>query len=386
MFILAPFMYPRGFAEHFSWYKMFFTLWTYGAALLIILFFLFKIVHGYQNNREKLIILLAYFGYFAVITLLIQGGISEGIQKIFIAPIFCLFCLICLQSYTKDFLYALSTLLVLAFGLNITIFFPGVLGDYFNVDRHLLFLGHVQIFAQLGVLGLLLSTLLKAYGSKMFSGILFALSIINMLLSDTVASKIVIIFYAFMWILSFIPQIKKIAYVDSRWIVFCGLGLNVLLFAFKVLLNGKYAVNGLDLSLNGRMFVWDSVLDMVKKSVLFGYGAYGVSFKVFWSAGEGMNYAHNEVLQKLIDGGICFLILFVVFLFIMTWKTHKTKNKNIKKEANKALLVIFLIMLIESVTEYYYVYIIWLIVAYLPEIEQSIIGKEEAGYGIDYKN
>ena len=384
MFVLAPFMYPRGFAEHFSWYKMFFTLWTYGAALLVILFFLFKVVHGYRNNRGKLIVLLAYFGYLASVTLLIQGGITEGLQKIFIAPILCLFCVICLQSYTKDFLYALSVILLIVFGLNITVFFPGLLGSYFNVDQHLLFLGHVQVVAPMGVLGMLLGTLLKSYGSKMLSKGLIILSVLNMLLSDTVASKVVLLFYVFMWIVNFIPQIKQVVNIDSRWVVFLGLSFNVVLFTFMFLLDGNYMVNGMDFSLNGRMFVWESVLDTVKSAVWFGYGAYGVTFKTFWSTGEGMNYAHNEVLQKLIDGGVSFLILFVILLFIMTWKTHKSKNTIIKAAANKALLVIFLIMLIESVTEYYYVYIIWLIVGYLPEIEQSIIRKEETGYGSDY--
>ena len=386
MFILAPFMYPRGFAEYFSWYKMFFTLWMYGAALLVILFFLFKIVHGYGNNRGKLIVLFVYFGYFAVVTLLIQGGIAEGLQKIFIAPIFCLFCVICLQSHTEDFLYALSIILTIVFGLNITLFFPGILGDYFNVEQHLVFLGHVQIIAPMGVLGLLLSSFLKRHGSKMLSVILLLLSVVNLWMSDTVAAKVVILFYVFMWMLDFIPQINKLMCIDSRWFVFLGLGLNAVLFAFMFWLNGNYMINGIDFSLNGRMIIWKTVLGVIKEAVLFGYGAYGVAFKVFWSAESGMNYAHNEVLQKLIDGGVIFLILFVAFLLVMTWKTHLTKDSAIKKEANKALLVVFLIMLIESVTEYYYVYLIWLIVAYLPEIESSISRKEEMKYGLDYKD
>lgn len=370
--MIIPFMYPRGFSEFFSWYKMFFTLWTYGAAALIVLFAAYKLSNGFNRYKHYLLMLLVYFGYFALDTLLIQGSIAAGVQKLFITPVLCVFCFLCFEERIRQFVKCLSNVLVVLFVLNDFVFNPLIFSDYFSTEgNHIIFIGHVQIATQLGILGVFISLLLKEWKEIGLSRILLCLSIITMIFSDTAAGKIVIAIYILCFVIGKVPYIKNILSADSRYYVALGLGLNIILFAFMYILDGEYMRFGYDLSLTGRMFVWEEAFKFFKESAIFGYGAYGVLIKVFWSTDSGMNYAHNELVQRLLDGGIVLLIIFIILLFAFASRVRKVKNNNLKKYANISLLSINVVMLIESVTEYYYVYILWILIAHICELEKE---------------
>lgn len=76
-------------------------------------------------------------------------------------------------------------------------------------------------------------------------------------------------------------------------------------------------------------------LDLISQRPAFGYGIYGLYMYTF--------YPHNIVLEILLGGGICYLILFVIFLVFVSKKFIRIKN------LNKNSLLIFLILLYDLV-------------------------------------
>ena len=102
-----------------------------------------------------------YYLLFVGITLALQGSVNEGIQKLFVAPVLCLFSVFCLESHKKSFLRCVSTLLIVNFLLNLTLFHPLIFPAYFSVETtHILFLGHVQVVAPFGILGIYIAYLM----------------------------------------------------------------------------------------------------------------------------------------------------------------------------------------------------------------------------------
>lgn len=373
--ILIPFLYPKGFSEYFGWYKNFFTVWLGFSAICIFAMLVIDILNNVSHYKKCLLWVFLYHIVLIFITIFIQRGINEGLQKMFIAPIFCLFCLIGLKNNNKIFVDCLSDILIMLFFLNLTVFNPMFMSSYFSVDSHIIFLGHVQIVAQLGFLGILLSYIIGAvYRNKSKSRCLFLLSIINMVFSRTAASLIVLLVLVCYF---FLKQIKlsKFVFVHTPetmvgWFII----LNAMLFTYILIVDGSYNFYGLDLSLNGRGFIYSEIFNLLKDHWLIGYGAFGASIKVFWHGNSrGMNYAHNEMLQLLLDGGIILLVIFIIMLYTYIKPVKNITNKSLRTFTTMCIFAFYLIMQIESVTEYYYFFVFLSIITYLPEIEKSVL-------------
>lgn len=375
--VLIPFMHPRGFSEYFAAYKNFFTAWLYIVVCAVFIYFIFKILRGHTTYKEFTPFILIYFGYLIFITLFIQGNIKQGIQKVFVTPALCLFCIIMFKQKIIQFIRCLAIVLIVSFVLNITVFSPWMCPNYFNVDEHLIFIGHVQIAAQLGILGIYVGYFCRRYISNALGVILTIMSIITMIMSDTIASKIAIVLFIVFYAINKLRMARWILYIDARYYIYIWLIVNFAMLGFYILLNGNYVINGIDFTLSGRSFVWKNSIELIKQSLLTGYGVYGILIKVFWSTGEGMNYAHNEVLQRLLDGGILSLMLFVILLCFIVKGIKKVKDKSIQMISNACLLILLVLMLIESVTDYYYVFIFFMLYAHVYDIKK----KEGKQYG-----
>lgn len=374
--ILIPFLHPRGFDEYFSAYKAFFTLWLYGSVVLIFFLFIYKISRYGIPHKKFVYFMLLYYGLFITITFLAQGGINEGLQKLFMAPALCMLCIMCLQRNRLSFLRCISNILIINFLLNVTIFSPYIFKSYFAEDTHILFVGHVQVAAQLGIIGIFIGYLLhKIYPDMKYKPrFLIILSVITMLMSNTSASFISLGILVVGAIILYFRKNPKVLSLDSRLFIVGYLLMNILLICFSKNMNSIYSYYGLDFTFNGRTFIWNNALELLKSHMMVGYGAYGVLIRTFWST--GMNYVHNELLQRLLDGGIILLIAFLVMLFSYVSRVSRVENKRVVSFSNICLIAILFVMLFESVTEYYFVFIFLSLLAYLSEISQLFVSEK----------
>ena len=265
-----------------------------------------------------------------------------------------------------------NNILSIFFVLNITLFNPLIWPQYFSpMTNHIMFLGHVQVGAQLGMLGVLLAYIeYKIFDSnkkRFFSQIFF--SLVTMFTSYTSAAYIAMIFLIVFWLLNK-TRFYRIFTLKGQIYVWAYLVINCILF--YIVYKGRLGIEFAGFSLNGRGFIWSKALESFFKSPIYGYGAHGVLIKVFWSSwigdGQGMNYMHNQMLQVLNDGGIILLIPFIVFLFSATKRINKISDKNIRFWIASFTLIILIIMLFESTMEYFYIFYILCMLAYLPNI------------------
>ena len=139
---MFPFIYPKGMVS-IPAYKKVFTLWTYLSALIAI---------GMIINRCGLIKTLkkpwikgvvTYSSLMLFITLLVQHGVHEGFQKIFITPIICIIFDYSMSKYPSKTISTFSNILIFLLFLNDTVLNPFLFTRIIN-SYHVMFLGHVH--------------------------------------------------------------------------------------------------------------------------------------------------------------------------------------------------------------------------------------------------
>lgn len=364
-FILIPFLRPRGFDEIWGWYKGFFTLWLYGALVLILGCVILDWVRNGLRYKPCAYVMGGYYVLFILITHIQQKGIHEGTQKMFAAPALFLFCMLCLQTEPKRFLQAVVNILTVLFALNVTVLCPIVTDRLINI-YHVGFLGHVQVVAQYSLLGALAAYLLYKMDSRTKYRViaLAALCLVQTVWSKTAAGMLVLGVVALGFLLRSLPKLRKLTLQAPTLYYFGYVAINALMLLFSF--------TGLDrmfeslFSFSGRTMIWREVFKLLLQHPILGYGAYGVKIVVPWST--GMNYAHSEFMQRLLDGGIVLCVVYILMVYTFVLSMHRVKNKRVLSVLNIALVGMLVVMLFESVTDYFFVSVFFTLLAYSPEI------------------
>lgn len=366
--ILFPFLFPRGFSEYLPVYKQIMTIWLCIVILGIVFYLFSQLATRKLEVKSGFFCVLLYFGVMFTQTLLIQGKIDEGLQKIFATPALFIFFMISFQKKGKEVIVAMANILLISNILNCTLFSPVLLqkmmGEHYITN--IMFIGHVQMSSQIGILGIALGYFIFRFGYKRRGRILILFSLVTMLISDAIASYLVLglIIVAYMF---FVFGKYFFAKLSPKLLFISGTVLQAIMIPIVI-------YNGIDF--NARIYVWIDALRQLAGHYVTGFGVYGVLIHTFWmewTGDLGMNYAHNEVLQLLLDGGI---ILFA-FYFIMCLSMIKKYSSKVELKTqywfNCFLMLYMLIGVSESVTEYNYFYIFIVLILFLPEISNCFV-------------
>jgi O-antigen ligase len=208
----------------------------------------------------------------------------------------------------------------------------------------------------------------------------FLLAAANMIFSMTSASIITLVIFALGFLFAYVFKLKKILCLSPYAYVVIYLALNVIMMYYmRWFIDGDINATTDAATLNGRIFIWDEAMKLIEKKPITGYGAYGVLIEMFWHAkDEGMNYAHNELLQRLMDGGVVLMIAFLFWLLSYVKPIQKIKHdKGAMGMANLCLIAMLFVMVFESLTEYYYIFLFLSLLTFAPEFVKDFPQKSE---------
>ncbi|HEY4601038.1 MAG TPA: O-antigen ligase family protein, partial [Cerasibacillus sp.] len=100
-----------------------------------------------------------------------------------------------------------------------------------------------------------------------------------------------------------------------------------------------------DLTLSGRITIWDEALQLISKSYVFGYGE--IQSARYITVGTAQFNAHNIFLQILLQGGIIFLFLFIVIFIISLRNSRYCRVESIRYYLLLAVFILFNMMVSE---------------------------------------
>ncbi|WP_421535690.1 O-antigen ligase family protein [Priestia sp. D3YE.R1] len=160
---------------------------------------------------------------------------------------------------------------------------------------------------------------------------------------------------------------KKVSLLKFRntvvFLVICNVGL--LCFniqnAFSFLIEN---ILGKSLTLTGRTVIWESAKKMIIESPIFGYGTRQKGYIIHFSGSDW--YAHNFILDILIQGGA---LLLMAFIFII-YRCYKSLLIHADKYTVNIMLVAFACWGIMGLVEsFFYQYSFWVTLAILTNLK-----------------
>lgn len=370
--VLIPFLMPIGWEVYSSSYKSIVNIFTIVGILIgIILIF----VNKKLSLKIAVFMIIVCCFELLIVTIYNQGGLDDGVKKIFITPILCLILSNLLKYSRKEVENVIVNILIVILLLNITVFSQYTFPQYFSVNEHMTFIGHVQSISMISILGILLGHLKFVSSTKKYKGVfLIALALANMIYSGTDASYLSLIVLLMLVIIGKGTHLRKIINVNMYKIGVVYFFANI--FVLTVMPTNTIG-NFVQRMSSGRWFVWNIGMTSVKEKLLFGYGAYGVKIAPFWTKWstsiqdrQGFNYAHNTILQLLLDGGVVLLVLSILSVWLCIKNISKIQSENLQYTFNAIIIIWLLIATVESVVEYYFIFITLMIILHY-SIEES---------------
>lgn len=352
--VYASFFLPLGPVELSNQYNLFLKLCQYTSMVFMIVHLLYLRKRISLMPKRELLAASVFFSLFILITMFVQGGFNEGLKNLFAWPLLCLYTAVGLKNDPKPTLRCIVFLLTLVVSLDLL-----VSAFFFSDFYHLRFIGHVQIVFQVAILNFASTLLLvrlegEAAPLRVYS---LVVTLADCLIADAASAKVAaLLFVLFLLIRQFSRRRSEksgcIPAVDMRVALIFVLIINVVVIYLSV---SRSNFLGFEWGLNARNFIWEKALEFVSESPIVGYGAQGVLLEMFWGASG--NYAHSQLVQELLDGGIVLAIAFYAMLLIFVSRTNKFKDTEIRSVVKYAFISYLILMIIDSVNLYCYFYI-----------------------------
>lgn len=348
-FVLIPLLLPQGLGSIIPGYKTVTTLWAILALYFVLLDITFRVCHGELSLNIPAGIII-YFLMAISVTALSSKGVASGLQELLFFPAISVYLLSLSEDELREYAVACARVLTVLFLLQLLV--PSSL---FAGRLHMTMLGHVQVFSQYGLLSITLACFLylKKWVTPSFAFLFLALSIACMVTVDADSAHYALfVFVVVLFLLKICPILLKL---DLRIVVIFFIAFSMLVVILTIHRQSPLMGTDLDWTFSGRLFVWESADALFRHSPLFGYGVENSVITTFWSA--GMSYAHNQVMQCLIDGGIALLLAMVWMLCSIAGQVNMILDASFRKVAISALCALLFVMVFDSFTPYSYVFI-----------------------------
>lgn len=348
--VLIPLLAPRGLDGISLLYKHLMAGWSALVLAYVVVCLVYRLRLGVKD-LSPLIAPVVYFCIAVLVTVFSAKGVSRGLQEMLLYPVVFVFLATLSDERRKAYEKSAAVLLSALFAVQLLF----LLGGH-EISFHVTFLGHIQVISQYGLLALYLSFVLF-FGSesdKILSLALFVVTAACMVAVDADSSHFaLIIFLLLVVLLKAIPSLLRI---DFSWVTIAGVAFSLIVVLFTVCRCGPLAAMGVQLDFSGRLYVWQSALDIFLESPLFGYGIGNPVIVTFWSS--GMDYAHNQVMQCLVDGGLALFAAMLWMLLSVSRCINLIENDCSKCASAAALCALLFVMVFDSVTPYVYSYVL----------------------------
>lgn len=120
------------------------------------------------------------------------------------------------------------------------------------------------------------------------------------------------------------------------------------------------------ITFTGRTEIWDKSFILIKNSLLFGYGVYEGHGLI--RRGNLYYYAHNGILEVLLQGGIIALGIFILLFIVAAIPLYKYRNHYISGIVSTGIFSLLVIMLAEATISDIWLYSLLIIANCIPQI------------------
>lgn len=331
-------------------------------AFLIIVFILTK-NKNFKLSKVNLVIIL-YFIVLNFSTILNNASIFECLYLSFRVITFCLIVEYGLRFDTENFLKAVKYYFVFSVLLNflsILIYPNGMYIDK-NVGYHQNWiLGYKNIHILFIIPAILFSFLYSYYKFnklKLRNYLFLLISIVSIIMVDSSTSLVGLLTITAFIIFNKLFNKDRIFNIKNYLIFIVSLFLGIIVF--KIQEKFKFIIENIfhrSLNFTNRTYIWEYVIDFIKKKPLIGYGVENQIVRYNKTTYLKSIHAHNEILEIIYKSGIIGLAFFSYIVILCTKELMKDKDNIIVKFVSVIFFTYALMMLTEVYSYEYFMFL-----------------------------
>jgi O-antigen ligase len=362
--LLFPFFMPAYFSTIptvDSVYNIFRMLSAF-VAVCIFIYYKFKI-------SKYLFMLIVYRVVTLIPTLVNNGDYITWFNRTAMILVVCIIIERAIAINARKTLAALTILLTSLITINLLTWSPDGLYHDLETGKEYFFLGLRTRFADSIFPALAISLIYSYYKKKRitFSVIfLFIVSYLTFVL-EWVATAFLSINILVFFLVTYKSKIPQV--LNAKVLAIVALIMNLSIIFLRIQDVFSFIIVGIlnkDLTFTGRTYIWDSAMEVIKQSWVWGYGETTNGTFAFygWQLWQG----HSQIIQLLHDGGLLAVIIFFVMNYFVIKELMRFKSSRYSAIIGFTLFVIYFMMIMEIPGYYTYYYVLLTIGANLEKI------------------
>lgn len=291
------------------------------------LYVLILYVFFYKKISMSIVLVTIYTGVLFISTRLGSGNYYNIIQRIYPVLSFLMFMEIQIkQHHAQNFMKAIANT---CFALTVIEFVLLPVSELCWGEYIFFLSGRNQMYIGFAI-GIL--SIYYYYGiHSMFFKLYLGISLVCILYGGSSNNLLAIIFFIFVMAIGFNKKVLKIVLNFS--VLFGYPLLNMGVVVFRIHEYFGFLIEGIlhkSITLTSRTYIWDTALELIKQSPVWGYGVAN-NGNVFHVVAERINApnidawysGHNQYIQALYEGGFIFLIIVLIWIIYASNKINK---------------------------------------------------------------
>lgn len=327
--------------------------------IAIFIYYVLNLIKGYKISSLQLAI-MGYFIVLAIATIIGTHDYGMLLRTCGKWLSISIYSELLITKHHEKFLSILNKfilVLILLQFLSVLIFPNGIL----NINNvQIYFLGNENTTTMTVILGTLYTMLYSYYKNNRLS----MLSIAVLLMTTVIyiitwsATAIVGLLMLYFFLFCLYKKNKKLFKVFNfrNYLIFAIVGFILLvLFQFQNLFS--FFIEDIlhkELTLSGRIFIWDGCIEYIKSNFLLGLGVQEYSMRL---STIGIFHAHCTFLNILLEGGILGLVCFLNILRVISKPMKKHKKNEIVNIISFGLFIYLVTAIVEVYQDSQMVYI-----------------------------
>lgn len=357
-FLLFPFFKPRSV---FLYNSIINSCYYY---LPFFCFFVIFCMSIKKNNFSKIIYYIILFLLILFIsTLLNNGDVTSCIFTMLHIITLSLIVDYGIRYHSSSFLNAFEFLLTTLVIINLVSILMNPNGMYTDSSGYKdnWFLGYRNIHILFILPALLISYINSFYKYNKLTiknYLLLLVSIISLVLVNSSTSLIGIAIITIFTVFSGFFNNIKLMNIKTYFLTYIVLFFGIVVFRVQNIFS--YIIEDIlhkNLTLTGRVYIWDYVIDFIKVKPFLGYGIEDKLVRLNKTNYLQSYHAHNQFLEIAYQTGIIGFICFIIILFKSFKELFKYRKENIAKIISLVIFIFLIMMLTEAYSYEYFFYL-----------------------------
>lgn len=368
--LLLPFFKPASLEFISLWMETFFNFWRVAALATVLLLYLLL------GKASKMIIAICAYEAILLISAIVNGGDFWHLTVNCGTVIgFCMLTELCIKQNSKIFfttVFAIYSVLVTINLILLFIFPEGIAVSETGMTYNLL--GNDNSMAVAFELPLMcVACLYSAFKNRRLT---FAASLMLAMISATVlitwsATGVVAWFGMIVYIL-FIYKGRFTKTFNAYLFFLAFVILQIMIVFLRLQEHFAFIINnilGKDIDFSGRTVFWDLSYLIIMQSPVIGHGVYE-GHGLIWTA-YSFGYAHNAVLEIMIESGAVGLILFIIPFVMSARKLYRYREHFLAGIVSATIFSFLITFLMEAQISSIWIFGFLVIAYHIPTIIQQ---------------